>query len=134
MNFQAIEDLIKKCIFTSYEIIAVSCSKNATLTLSKKSINEIESRLGLGALIEKFKEVTPHKNFCDRIKQASKIRNKLAHSAAAEYLKIPLSLSGADTFNLKSLEIEQAAVQANKLYYELVDIYNKLKVEHNQRK
>lgn len=132
MNFQAIEALIKKCIFMSYDIIAVSCSSNTTLTPSKRSIEAIENKLGLGALVEKFKEVTPHKDLCDRIKEASKIRNKLAHSAAAEYLKIPISLSGASTSKLKTLEFEQSAEQANKLYYELLDIYNQLEVDHGQ--
>jgi hypothetical protein len=133
MNYQAIEALIKKCIIMSYEIIAVSCSSNTTLTPSKRSIEAIESRLGLGALVEKFKEVTPHKELCNRIKAASKLRNNLAHSAAAEHLKIPISLSGANKCQSKAFEFEQVASDANKLYYELIDIYNQLEAEHGQK-
>ena len=132
MNFQAIESLIKKCIIMSYEIISVSCSRNTTLTPSKRNIEAIENRLGLGALVEKFKEVTPHKDLCDRIKSASKLRNNLAHSAAVEHLKIPISLSGANICQSKAFEFEQVAEQANKLYYELIDIYNQLEIEHKK--
>ncbi len=133
MNFQAIELIIKKCIIMSYEIISITCSSNTTLTPSKRSIEAIQNRLGLGALVEKFKEVTPHKELCDRIKNTTKLRNNLAHSAAVEYLKIPISLSGANTFNSKAIKFEKVAEQANKLYYELVDIYNQLEAEHNKK-
>ena len=101
--------------------------------LSKRSMKAIENRLGLGALVEKFKEVTPHKKLCDRIKSASKIRNNLAHSVAADHLKFPISLSGANKCHSKVIEFEQVAEQANKLYYELIDIYNELEAEHGQK-
>jgi hypothetical protein len=133
MNFQAIEALIKKCITMSYEIIACSCSSNTTFTPSESSIEAIENRLGLGALVEKFKEVTPHKKLCERIKSVSKIRNNLAHSAAADHMKFSISLSGANKCHLKASEFEQVTEQVNKLYYELMDIYNELEEEHGQK-
>lgn len=132
MNFQAIESLLKECILKSYEIIAASCPNDTTFTPSEKNIKDIKNRLGLGGLVERFKEVTPHKELCKRIQAAAGKRNSLAHKAAAEYLKFPISLSGAIECQSEADNIQRAAEEANKLYYELIDIYNQIEEEHGK--
>lgn len=132
MNFQAIESLLKKCILNSYEIIAASCPNNTTYTPSEKSKNDIKKRLGLGGLAEKFKEVTPHIELCERIQTAARERNRLAHEAANDYLKFRISRSGAEECQSKADAFLYVTEEANKLYYELFDIYNKIKEEHGK--
>lgn len=130
MNFQAIEALLKKCILMSYEIIECSCPREVTFKPSANQVKAIENRLGLGGLVEKFKEVTPHKNLCRKIQAATKKRNILAHRAAADYLSFPISSDGADICQSKAEEFQKATKEANKLYYELIDVYNQIEAKH----
>ena len=132
MNFQAIEALLKECILKSYEIIAASCPGDTTFTPSEKNIKDIKNRIGLGGLAEKFKEITLHKELCKRIQSATGKRNSLAHKAAAEYLKFPISLSGAIECQSEADNIQLTTEEANNLYYELIDIYNQIEEEHGK--
>jgi len=132
MTFQAIEDLLKKCILMSYEIIKYSCSSKVSFNPSPNQIMAIKNRLGLGGLAEKFKEVTPHKNTCETIQAIAKTRNILAHRAAADYLTFPISHDGASLCQSKAEEFQNATEEANKLYYKLIDIYNQIKGEHGE--
>ena len=132
MNFQAIEALLRECILKSYEIIAASCPANTTFAPSDKNIKYIKNKLGLGGLVEKFKEVTPHKELCERIQAATEKRNVLAHKAAVEYLKFPISLSGAGTCQSKADDFELVTEEAIKLYYELRDIYDEIEKEYGK--
>lgn len=54
MNFQIIEDLLKKCILASYEILAKATPPELEFTPSKKDIEKIKNSLGLGGLVYKF--------------------------------------------------------------------------------
>jgi len=64
-----------------------------------------------GCLVEKFKKVTPHKELCECIKTAAGKRNLLAHKAAEEYLKFPVSLSGANVCQSKADYFQLAGIK-----------------------
>jgi hypothetical protein len=116
----------------SYEIIECSCPSSVSFKPSTKQIKDIEKKLGLGALAEKFKEVTSHKSLCEKVKKAARNRNLLAHKAAAEWLSFLPSADGANKCQEKADEFRKAADAANKLYYELMDVYNQIEAEHGQ--
>lgn len=132
MNFQAIEILLKKCILKSYEIIESSCPNGVSFRPSKSQIKAIENKLGLGGLVEKFREITDHHDLCDRIKETTKVRNSLAHRAAAKYLDFTISESGAIACQAEAEQYQNAADEANKLYYELREILNQIEEIHGQ--
>ena len=133
LNYQVIEDLLKECIFASYGILAKTCPDNIHFSPSEREMERIRNNLGLGGLVAKFEEVTSNKNLCSKIKIISKTRNELAHSAAANYLKFPLSTDGAEKLRYKASEYREASETANKLYYELYEIYGKIMEVHGEK-
>ena len=132
MNYQALEDLLKSCIFKSYEILDSTSHKVVTYNPSNDQLKSIHKKSGLGSLADTFKVVTPHKEICDRIKDASEIRNVIAHSAAADFLKMRISKEGAREWHSKAVDFNKAADQASKLYLELIDIYQEILVAHGE--
>lgn len=132
MNFQAIEELLKECILASYEILSKASPDGVEFHPSKKDVNDIKAKFGLGGLISKFEIVTPHKDLCEKLRAATKIRNELAHTAAANYLKFPVSGSGADQCLSKASEFKDAAGAANSLFYELSDVFEKIMEVHGE--
>lgn len=132
MNYQALEDLLKSCIFKSYEILDTTSHKVVTYNPSNEHLKSIQQKSGLGGLAETFKVVTPHKDICERIKAASKTRNVIAHSAAADFLKMRISEEGAKEWHAKAVDFNAAADQANKLYLELIDVFQELIDAHGE--
>lgn len=132
MNFQAIEELLKECILASYEILSKASPDGVEFHPSKKDVNDIKVKFGLGGLISKFEIVTPYKDICVRLRAATKIRNELAHTAAANYLKFSVSASGADQCLSKASEFKEAAAAANSLFYELLDVFEKIMEVHGE--
>jgi hypothetical protein len=132
MNFQAIEELLKDCILVSYQILSKTTPEGVEFHPSKKDIKDIKSRLGLGGLISRFEMVTPYKDICVKLRAATKTRNELAHTAAANYLKFPVSSSGADQILAKASDFNDAAVSANSLFYELSEVFEKIMEVHGK--
>jgi len=133
MNFQAIEDLLKESILSSYEILAKTTPPELEFRPSTKDIKRIKSNLGLGGLLNKFEELTPNKELCKKIRGASIIRNELAHKAAANYLKFTPSNNGAQQAVLETKKYDDASKLANSLYYELNDVYEKIMLVHGEK-
>lgn len=133
MNFQAIEDLLRECILSSYEVLAKTTPQELEFSPSKKDIKSIKNNLGLGGLVNKFEELTPNKELCRKIRDSSKIRNKLAHKAAANYLNFLPSDSGAQQANLEAVKYDDASKLANSLYYDLNDVYEKIMLIHGEK-
>jgi Cft2 family RNA processing exonuclease len=133
MNFQTIEDLLKQCILASYEILAKTTPPELEFRPSKQDIKRIKNNLGLGGLINKFEELTPNKELCEKIRASSKIRNELAHKAAANYLNFLPSNSGAQQAILETKKYDEASKLANYLYYELNDVYEAIMLVHGEK-
>ena len=133
MNFQIIEELLKDCILASYEILAKTCPAGLDYNPSKNDIKKIENNLGLGGLVGKFEMVTPYKDLCERILHSAQTRNELAHKAAANYLKFPISLGGAERVSLQAEEYRKASKSANSLYFELNRVYEEIMLIHGEK-
>lgn len=70
---------------------------------------------------------------CKKIRNASKIRNELAHKAAANYLKFLPSNNGAQEAILETKKYQTASKLANSLYYELNDVYEEIMLVHGEK-
>ncbi|HBZ29905.1 MAG TPA: hypothetical protein DEO56_04840 [Nitrosomonas nitrosa] len=132
MNYQALEVLLKSCIFKCYEILNSTSHKVVTYNPSREHLKSICKKSGLGGLADTFKVVTPHKDICDRIKNVSEVRNLIAHRAAVDYLKMQISNEVAREWHSKAVDFNEAAAQANNLYLELIEIYQEILDAHGK--
>jgi hypothetical protein len=130
MNYQAIEETLKSCIVTSYEILNKTSHASVTCCPDPKHIKDIQSNKGLGSLINIFKTLTPHKDLCDRLSKQVQNRNKIAHQAAVEYLRFSLSYETTDELRMKTDEIFEAAKMADWLYSEVFQVLQDLLTIH----
>lgn len=132
MNYQAIEELLRDCIIKSYEILDATSHETVSLKPSGRHIENVRKKMGLGSLVETFKTLTANRDLCERILTESRTRNLVAHKAASEYLKFPISDNGARDCQEKALNIYEAAQTANWLYFELVELHNQISEVHGQ--
>ncbi len=123
MNYQCIEELLKECILRSYEILEKTSTPPINFKVKSETKKSIKNRMGLGGLVGKFRELTTHQKLCDKIKSLVKERNKLAHVAAADYLKHPISQSGNEEILKKAKRFRELTEKVNKLYYELHEVH-----------
>lgn len=132
MHYQMVEDLLRDCIIKSYEILNASSHEKVTFTPSKRHIEDILKRKGLGGLVDTFETLTPHKDLCVRIKNETSNRNEIAHRAAADYMKFPISKNGAEECHLKATEFYDFTTIASWLYDELSVIHKELTEVHGE--
>jgi hypothetical protein len=126
-NYQALEDLLKSCIFRSHEIIDKTSHKKVTYNPPDCQIKDINfDNKGLWGLADAFEKITPHKELCKQIKKSAKTRNELAHKAAVKFFKINPSEEEILAMQHKAVDYQKAANESNKLYLELVNIYQEL--------
>lgn len=132
MHYQLVEDLLRDCIIKSYEILNSTSHEIVSLTPSKRHIEEINKRKGLGSLLDIFETLTQHKDLCARIRKETTNRNLVAHRAAADFLNFPLSITGAKECQLKATEIDEFATIASWLYDELIKVHKELLEVHGE--
>jgi len=99
---------------------------------TENEVRDIRNILGLGSLIYKFEAVTPDKELCKKLKAVTKVRNELAHRAASNFLKFPVSYSGAEQCLAKAQEFGEAAAVANSLFYELSEVFENIMGAHGE--
>jgi len=132
MHYQLIEETLRSCIITSYEILDKTSHECVTFSPDSNHIKDIKKNKGLGSLINIFRTLTPHKDFCDRLNTEVEKRNKVAHQAAGEFAKFPLCYGTSEELQMRATEISEAAMVASWLYEELYEIQRHLLTVHSK--
>jgi hypothetical protein len=130
MHYQLIEEALRSCIVKSYEILNVTSHECVTFCPEPNQIKYLQKNKGLGSLINIFRTLTPHKDFCDRLSKEVGKRNKIAHQAAGEFAKFPLRYETSEELEMKASDISEAAMVASWLYEELFEIQQHLLTVH----
>ena len=130
MHYQLIEDTLRSCIVTSYEILDITSHQCVTFCPEPNHIKDLRKNKGLGSLVNIFRTLTPHKDFCDRLSAEVEKRNKIAHQAAGEFAKFPLCYETSEELQMKATDISEAAMVASWLYDELLEIQQHLLKVH----
>ena len=132
MHYQLIEETLRSCIITSYEILDKTSHECVTFCPDTNHIKDLQRNKGLGSLISIFRTLTPHKDFCDRLNAEVGKRNKVAHQAAGEFAKFTLCYDTSEELQMKATEISEAAMVASWLYEELYEIQLHLLTVHSK--